>query len=109
MSLFYVLIALVIHELGHILVISKVGKISKIGINRKGFFCQWDPATEKRYLLALVAIAGPLANLIAAGIATNAEFAAINILFGMLNLVLPGGDGTSAVKRLQLPASSYSR
>lgn len=103
-AIVYGLIALVLHELGHILVITKVGKIERIGVNRKGFFCQWNPATEKRYLLALVAVAGPLANLVAAGLIADPVFSAVNIMFGLFNLVFPGGDGTNAVKRLVAPS-----
>ena len=89
------LVALIIHELGHIITICLLKEeISVFQILQVGFSCRLKNQShiETNKLIKII-IAGPVVSLIAAGLFLfwTKEFAIINLIIGLVNL-FPVGE-----------------
>lgn len=97
----YVLLVYSIHELGHALaIILTGGKVSGFMIDRRGVGVKWQGDGDFRKQVA-VSLSGPVANLIVFAFCGLNLFGLCNLVFGTLNLLLPGGDGAKIIKLLR--------
>lgn len=94
MILLYILSIYALHELGHLAAIYllRAGRVTGIALSWKAVGITWHSGGDLRKQVA-VSLAGPLVNLILFGICGLTTFGLCNLAFGVLNLVLPGGDG----------------
>lgn len=98
------LAAILLHETAHLLVAAPLGvRIKRVGISWKGPYIVREQGLPLANLL--IALAGPLLNLILALAYwyTAREFAIINLVLGASNLLpfVPGGDGQHAMDALR--------
>lgn len=99
--LLYILAIYMIHELGHALAIAFTGgKVCGFTINRRGIGLKWQGDGDLRKQIA-VSLSGPVANLIVFAVCGLSLFGLCNLVFGALNLLLPGGDGARIIKLLR--------
>jgi|SRR3569833_273249 Zn-dependent protease len=92
------IVALAFHEAAHIVIARALWvRVKRIGISWRGPYIVREPGEPGANLL--IAIAGPLINLVLATLFwTGAPtFAQINLVLGLSNLLpLPGSDGSRA-------------
>ena len=114
--LFYVAIIYVIHELGHVLAVLAVGgRVVGFEIGWRGVGVRWrgggggdrcdngDPCDHcDSHKQIVVALSGPVANLVAFTVCGFSTFGLCNLVFAVANLMLPGGDGARVVRILRL-------
>ena len=99
--LLYILAIYTIHELGHVLAVAFTGgKVCGFTINRRGIGLKWQGDGDLRKQIA-ISLSGPAENLIALAVCGFSFFGLCNLVFGILNLLLPGGDGTKVIKLLR--------
>ncbi len=86
------LLAVLLHECGHVAAAYCLGmRLEKIGISWRKLYVRISPGSPQRE--ALVALAGPLVNLLLAAGSTG-YFRRMNLILGLLNLLpLRGFDG----------------
>jgi Zn-dependent protease len=103
--------AILLHELAHVLTAVVLGvKVKRFGLCWRGVYIVRESGTDWQNLL--ISLAGPFANLAFAALALlvfrrGAIFCAMNLLFGVINLLpLPYSDGLRAYKLLWRIASS---
>ena len=94
-----------LHELAHVLAALLLGvKVKRFGLCWRGVYIVREAGTDWQNLL--ISLAGPLANLALAAAALlvfrrGAIFCAMNLLFGVINLLpIPCSDGLRACKLL---------
>ena len=96
------LLALFLHEGGHILAAWSLGvKVKRVGISHKGMYIVRECGSPSHNLS--IALAGPLLNLLLAGCfrRTAPIFAVLNLGMGLSNLIpAAGSDGQHAWKLL---------
>ena len=96
--LFGCIVALVFHEAAHIVIARALWvRVKRIGISWRGPYIVRETGRPEANLL--IAIAGPLINLVLAVLFWNGApaFAQINLVLGVSNLLpLPGSDGFRA-------------
>ena len=89
------LISICLHEGAHVLTARVLNvRVKRVGVNWKGFFVVREPGEPTSN--AFITLAGPLANLAAAGLTWGSArmFAEINVVLGLSNLIpTPGTDG----------------
>ncbi len=103
-------LAIVLHEIAHLLVASSLGiRIKQIGLSWKGPYIVREPGAP--YANLCVALAGPTLNLILAITCWRSahQFAIVNLVLGVSNILpfVPGGDGRhamAAIRRLRASA-----
>ena len=100
-----VLVALLLHELGHILgvIFTREGKFLGIHISFKGIGTKWEPLNENYVNRIIITLSGSLMNLLVSIIAFSLGWVTlgwVNIWFGMANLLIPiyPGDGVRAYR-----------
>jgi hypothetical protein len=101
--LFLGLLAMVLHETGHLITSFAVGlKVKSIGLCRKGFYIVREAGTPSENLL--VTLAGPLTNVALLVIFwdTSSAFTLANMCFAICNLApVRGSDGDRALDCLR--------
>ena len=99
--LFYVLAIYAIHELGHILAIAFTGgRVVGLTVGWRGVGVKWSGDADPRKQIA-VSLSGPVANLIVFAMCGFSLFGLCNLVFGILNLLFPGGDGAKVIKLIR--------
>lgn len=99
--LLYILAIYAIHELGHILAIAFTGgRVVGLTVDWRGVGVKWQGDGDLRKQVA-VSLSGPVANLIVFAFCGLNLFGLCNLVFGTLNLLLPGGDGAKIIKLLR--------
>jgi Zn-dependent protease len=97
------LLVIALHEAAHITAARALGiNIKRIGVSWKGVYIVRESGTPSGNMMTT--LAGPLANLLlAAAWPVLHEFAVINLIFGLSNLVPIGGsDGQRVWAQLRL-------
>ena len=95
---------IVIHELGHIIAIysTRAGQVTGFVLNWKvaGVKWEWSGDYRKRFI---VTMSGPVANIIVGILLWGTEFGLLNLVFGLLNLLIPVkvADGYRALEALR--------
>jgi Zn-dependent protease len=93
-----VVIALALHEAGHVVVARALGvRVKRIGFGWRGPFIVRESGEPKANLC--IAIAGPLTNVLSAVLFWTAAptFAIISLVLGLSNLIpIEGSDGSRA-------------
>ncbi len=89
---------LIAHEIGHVvsIYITRAGHVTGVVVTPMGVGVCWEQVDPQPYKLLLVALAGPVANLVAAGISASLP----QLAFGLINLIflhVPGSDGYKAL------------
>jgi Zn-dependent protease len=103
------LLVIVLHEVGHLSAATALGiNVKRIGVSWKGMYIVREAGTRRANLITT--LAGPFINLLfAAAWSSSHEFALVNLIFGLSNLVpLAGSDGQRAWRLLAHPLSQYS-
>lgn len=96
--LLYILAIYTIHELGHVLAIAFTGgRVVGLTVGWRGVGVKWRGDADLRKQIA-VSLSGPVANLAAFAVCGFSLFGLCNLVFGTINLLLPGGDGAKAIK-----------
>ena len=96
---------IIIHEIGHILAIyiTKAGYVTGFVLNFKvaGVKWEWNGDYRKRFL---VTMSGPITNIIVGILLWGTLFGDMNIMFGLLNLLIPikVSDGYRAIQSLKM-------
>ena len=104
MEVFLIVPVIILHELGHIIAIylTRAGKVTGFVLNWKvaGVKWDWDGNMRKRFI---VTMSGPLANIIIGILLWGSLFGDINLIFGLLNLLIPMkvADGYRALEALR--------
>ncbi len=102
-----VIMALAVHELGHVLAIllTRAGTVKGMVISLKGIGVKWEPYKNDPYKRSIVSLAGPLVNLSLAVLFFTGGLEVLglaNLVFGAVNLMpLPGADGLRAYSHLR--------
>ena len=95
----YPLIAMALHEVGHVAAALALGvRVKRVGVSWKGVFIVRESGSPAANLA--VTLAGPLANLlVAAGWPVSHQFALTNLIFGLYNLApfISCSDGQRAL------------
>lgn len=100
--LFYVAVIYAIHELGHVIAVLVVGgRVTGFEIGWRGIGVRWRGDTDPRKQI-IVALSGPVANLIVFAVCGFGLFGICNLVFAVANLVFPGGDGARVVRILRI-------
>lgn len=93
-------VAIILHELSHILMAWAYGlKIKRIGLSWKGFYVVREPGTPQ--VNFDVSLAGPLGNLVLAAVfgSMAPTFGLANLVIGGFNLLpIPSSDGDRALQ-----------
>ena len=104
LALILAIIAIAVHELGHIAAACAVGvRMGGMRVRRDGGFALYADADKASYIRAFAVYAGGAAANIAAAIlfCTHAQFAAYNLGAAAFNLLpLPASDGTMIIYTL---------
>lgn len=98
--LLYVLAIYSIHELGHVIAVLAIGgKITGLVLDWHGVGLRWQGNSDP-YRQMIVTLSGPAANLLIFAVCLVVGglglFGLCNLVFGVVNLALPGGDGARA-------------
>jgi Zn-dependent protease len=105
------LASLFVHEFGHVLMATSLGvPVREFGLSMTGAYIRRAYATRRRDEI-LIAVAGPLTNLIIAVPllfmhVTGVQLALANIALGVINLLpIPASDGMRIFKTLRNPGA----
>ena len=105
--LIVMVLALAVHEAGHILAIigTRAGKVQGMVVCLKGIGVKWEPYGHEPFKRSVVSFAGSGVNLALAVIFYSAGLDLLgmaNLVFGFVNLLpLPGADGLRAFNSLK--------
>ena len=102
--------ALILHECGHIAMALLCGvKVKKVGISRIGFYTVRESGPRLANLC--ISLSGPLLNLLLAAAFQNTlpEFAKVNLIIGIFNLLpIPHSDGSRMLTLLGLGSAGLT-
>lgn len=106
MTWVWIALALIAHEAGHALavLITRAGKLEGVVFDRRGVGMAWAPRPGiSGGARAIVTLAGPAANFIAAGLFWGTDAGFINLIFGAANFLIPlkHADGRRAFEQVR--------
>lgn len=104
------LLAMVLHELGHICVAQALGlKVKDIGLNWKGMYTVREAGPPEINLQ--VSLAGPLTNFALVALwSVSPVFGLANLVVGLCNVLpIPGSDGKRALNCLREMRASRAK